>query len=340
MSAGVTRWLDAAPTEWDELRRIDPNATAAHRPELWAAIASALPGYSIRFLAVESEGRLAGGMPVAIERRAGLDWIHAMPWVLPGAPLARPGLHPAVDAAACGAIGALQRERRAAGGLWSLYRPAGPEFGRDSLSRLAGRAGEVETALIPMDVDAAGRWRAIDRKTRQALAHGLDSLAFGEEPGALGEAWNLHVRQSRRWGGYRPLPIELTRRLLAARGGDGEPCARLFTVRDRRGLLSAVLVLDDPNESFLWWSGTRSEGRALQAFGVLAWSVVEWAAGRGRRRVNLGASPGLAAVASFKDSLGGVPFRYPVLWLDGRHAPWPARLLSALRGRAPVKAPA
>lgn len=273
-----------------------------------------------------------------IERRAGIDRVLAMPWVLPGAPLARPGAHALVDAAAARAMAELQRELRSAGGLWSLYRPEGPRF-EPAPGDGSSRTSEVETAIVSLDRGAGEARRAMDRKTRQSLEREREALWFAEEAGALGEAFTLHARQARGWSGYRPLPIELSRRLLAARGADGEPVARLFTVRGRGGLLSATLALDGAHETFLWWSGTREEGRGRQAFGVLAWSVVEWAAGRGRRRVNLGASPGLQAVAAFKDSFGAAPFRYPVRWLGAEHAPWPARAIArvraALRGARP-----
>jgi len=333
VSAEVARWLERAPPGWDELRHGDPNATAAQRPEFWQAVSAAVPGITVSFLAIESGGRLIGGMPVASERRGGLHWIHAMPWVLPGAPLARPGGHGAADAVAAAALAGLQRRSRAVGGVWSLYRPAGPPVAAEALERPGGETRWVEAALIEIAGGTEAAWRRIDRKTRQSLAHARATLSFAESPESVAEAWTLHVRQSRGWAGHRPLPLELARRLLAATGADGAPCARLFTVRDRGGLLSAVLALDDPNECFLWWSGTHPEGRARQAFGVLAWSVLEWAAAAGRRRLNLGASPGLEAVASFKSSLGGEPFRYPVRCLDARHATWPGRALAALRRR-------
>ena len=85
-----------------------------------------LPGLSVRCLAVAEGGALAGGMPVLVERRAGFHWLHALPFLLPGAPLARAGAHAAVDAAAAAGLRALQRETRAVGGEWALYRPAGP----------------------------------------------------------------------------------------------------------------------------------------------------------------------------------------------------------------------
>src|SRR5262249_515010 len=92
-------WREAPPAGWGELLRGDPNATPAHLPELWEAFAGILPGYAARFAAVEEGGELVGGAAAMIERRAGLHWIHSLPMVLPGAPLARPGRHADVDRA-------------------------------------------------------------------------------------------------------------------------------------------------------------------------------------------------------------------------------------------------
>lgn len=321
----TSRWLAAAPPDWDELCSADPNATASHRPALWAAVAAVIPAFEARWLELREEGRLVGGLPLVVERRPGAARVLAMPWVLPGAPLARPGAHPAVDAAAAEAFGRVEREERAGGGLWSLYRPEGPEFAAAAPGTLVA----IETALIPLGAGLDAAWRDMDRKTRQGLARSRERLAIAEEPAALAEAWTLHARQARGWA-HRPLPIALSRRLLDAPGAG----AHLFTARDSRGLLSAVLALDGGHETFLWWSGTRAEGRARHAFGALAWRVAEWALARGRRRLNLGASPDLAEVAAFKRSLGALALRYPVRWLEGRHAPWPWRALAALRRRA------
>jgi hypothetical protein len=109
--------------------------------------------------------------------------------------------------------------------------------------------------------------------------------------------------------------------------------ARLFTVRDGRGLLSAALVLDHPREALVWWSGTHLEGRSRHAFASLLVSIAEWAAAAGRERLNLGASPGLGAVAAFKRSLGARAVAYPVRWMRFEPTAWPGRWLAAAQDR-------
>ena len=319
----------APPAGWAELVRDDPNATPAHRSELWDAWCAADPTLVPTLLTVERDGELIGGTPVVCERRGGLTWLHALPWVLSGAPLAQPGRHAEVDEEIARQLASLQRERHVVGGAWALYRPDGPPPDPGVIERLSGHTRTVETALVDLNGGLDGARRRIDRKTRQNLAQAQRTLAIAEEPEALAAAYALHVRQAQAWRARRPLPLEVSRRLLAA--GGRPPCARLFTARDRHGLLAAVLVLDHPREAMLWWSGTHVDGRARSAFTALAWGIVEWAAAAGRARVNLGASPMLGGVAAFKESLGARIVSYPVRWLDARHAPLAGRVAGWLQ---------
>jgi hypothetical protein len=333
-------WLDAPPAGWTDLLRGDPNATAAHRPELWRAWAGAMPGLSARFAAVVTGEGLVGGALAMIERRGGFHWIYSMPMILPGAPLARAGRHGEVDRAVGAALAALRRETRSLGGAWSLYRPDGPAAEPEALAALPGETRMLESGVIGLGGGTEPAWRRVDRKTRQEIQGAGAGLRFGEEAGALEEAYALHAAQSRRWRTYAPLPLELSRRLLAAGDRGAEPpVARLFTARDARGLLSAAFALDHGRETLVWWSGTHPEGRAREAFAFLLWSIVRWAAAAGRERVNLGASPGLDPVAAFKRSLGAVPVAYPVRWFDASGASTAGRLLALAqrwrrRGRA------
>jgi hypothetical protein len=327
------RDLDGAPEGWRDLLDSDPGATPAHRPALWAAFATVLPGYAVRFLEVRDVHGLLGGMPVLVERRAGFHALHAGPLLLSGAPLARAGAHGEVDEAAGKALAGLQRERRAIGGEWSLYRPGDPPPPARALEAPGGVTRTQTAAVVELAGGLEAAWRRVERIARQEI-RGARALTCGEEPGALAEAYTLHVAQSRSWGGHRPLPLELSRRLLAD-GGDGlGPAARLFTARDPRGtLLCAALVLDHPREAMPWWSGARPEARRRHAFARLLWTVVEWAHAGGRARVNLGASAGLDAVASFKRTLGARAETYPVRWLDARAAGPAGRALAALQAR-------
>jgi hypothetical protein len=178
-------------------------------------------------------------------------------------------------------------------------------------------------------------WRRLDRQTRHELRTArTGGLFFAEEPTALEEAYALHLGQARRWPGFRPLPIELSRRLLSADGHRSRaPAGRLFTVRDARGLVSATLFLDHPREMFAWWSGTHPSARARHAAPFLLWSVAEWASASGHDRLNLGGSAGRAGLAAFKQSLGGHSHRYLVRWLAAPTASWPGSVAARLQQR-------
>lgn len=324
------RWRDRAPADWGELLAADPSASPAHRPEVWEAFAAVLPGCTLRLACVEDGGATLGGAPLIVERRGGLHWLHALPMLLPGAPVARPGAHARVDAAVAAEVAALARELGAAGGEWAFWRPAGPAPAPDALACVGGETRELVASVIELGDGLEAARRRIDRKHRQEMRRAQEAgLVFAEDAGALEEAYALHVAQSRTWRGHRALPLALSRRLLASAGP--APAARLFALRDGAGLVAGALALDGPHETFVWWSGSHPSGRRRHAFPLLMWHVVEWAAAAGRARVNLGASTGLGAVSSFKQSLGAADVRYPVRWLDARHAPPAARAAAALQ---------
>lgn len=329
----AARCLDGPPGGWSDLLVGDPGATAGHRPALWAALAAVLPGMSVRCLAVAEGGDLVGGMPVLVERRAGVHSLHALPFMLPGTPLARTGAHGVVDAAAGAGLGALQRESRAMGGEWALYRPGGPPVTQSALDSVTGETRWFEAALVTLTDGIEAAWARVDRRSRKQILQAGERLVCAQEPAALEAAYVLHVAQSRAWRTHRPLPLELSRRLLDDAGDGLGPVARLFTARRRGALVCATLVLDHPREAMPWWSGADPEARRLHALPCLLWSVIEWARGAGRARVNLGASGNLDSVSAFKDSLGARMERYPVRWLDASAASAPGRALGALQRR-------
>jgi len=264
--SGRAAALDEVPAGWRALLAADPSASPSHRPELWAALGDVMPGFEWRLLAHEEQGTLVSGAPVILARRGPFAWLHALPWLLPAPPLAVPGAHAVADAALTRAFADLARERRVVGGEWSFYRPDGPGPRTDALERVPGETRVFEAALLRLTDGTRTLFSRMSRKQRQAIELArARGYAFAEEPGAVDEAYALHLSQSRGWRGHRPLPLELSRRLLAA-GGPDEPVARLFTLRSRHGLLSATLALDGPHETFVWWSGTHVAGRSAQAF--------------------------------------------------------------------------
>ncbi len=330
---------DTEPAGWGGLVAADPSASPAHRPALWAALAAAIASFEWRVLVLRDSGALVAGVPVVLERRGPFRWLHALPWLLPAPPLAVAGAHARADGELASAFARLARACRAVGGSWSWYRPEGPEPAAEALERVPGETRRFEAATLPLAGGTGGLRDGMQRRQRQALDQALARRAtFAEDPAALDEACALHLAQSAGWPGHRPLPLELSRRLLRA-GAGAEPVARLFTLREAGELASAAFALDGPHETFLWWSGTHESARRSGAFVRLVWSVAEWAAARGRRRLDLGASTGLAPVAAFKRSLGAVSVGYPVRWLDASAAGWAGRGLARAqtlvrRGRA------
>jgi hypothetical protein len=326
--------MDHVAQGWDALVADDPSASPSHRARVGEALAAVIPEFEWRLLTHHEGGVLMGGAPVIVARRGPFRWLHALPWLLPAAPLARAGAHARVDVALCDAFAALARAEHVVGGEWAFYRPDGPPPADSALARVPGETRRFEAAILRLAGGTAPLRAAMSRKQRQALDHARErGLEFAEEPGALEEAYALHLAQSRHWPGHRPLPLELSRRLLATSDARHGPVARLFTLRSAHGLVSATLALDGPHETFAWWSGTHPDGRRSQAFALLLWSLAEWAAERGRLRLNLGASTGLSPVASFKNALGAETFAYPVRRLDARHAAWPGRAVAALQSR-------
>ncbi len=323
--------LDSVPDGWDALLAADPSASPTHRPEFWEALVAASPAFEWRVLVLREQGVLMGGAPLVISRRGPFRWLHALPWLLPAAPLARPGEHARVDRALCTAFAELAAEQRAVGGEWSFYRPEGPAPAAETLARVPGETRLFEAAVVSLGQGLDAVRAGMSRKQRQALERSRERpLEFAEDAGALDEAYALHLAQSRHWPGHRPLPLELSRRLLRA-GDRDAPVARLFTLRSQSGLVSTTLALDGPHETFLWWSGTHPDGRRAQAFLRLLWSVAEWASERGRRRLNLGASSELPHVSAFKSAVGALDVGYPVRWLDARHASLPGRMLARVQ---------
>lgn len=315
----------------------DPGAAPAHRPPIVRALAFYGSGMSPRWLVVERDGREIGGMPVVVQRRGGFHWVHALPATLPAAPLAADGCREEVDLAAAEALEGLAGDLGIVGGTWTLYRAGAPAISDDALRRVGGETRRFEAAHVPV---AAG-WEAVhqrmDRKTRKEMRLARErGLAVVEDAAALPEAYALYRTQAKAWRRHGPVPLELLRRLLApdlAPAAGAERAARLFVVRSPRRLLAAALALDGARETMLWWSGSHPDARAAHAFPLLLGGVIEWAAAHGRARVNLGASAGLEPLHAFKESLGAVPFAYPVRWLDARRARGAGRAVGWLQRR-------
>jgi hypothetical protein len=328
------RWLDVPPPSWEALLEHDLNAGPGHRRALPMALADVIPGCRACFLAVEEEGELLGGLPVVFERRMGLEWLRALPFTLPGAPVARLGSHAAVDRLVAESLAAATLENRVVGGEWVLFRPVGPAVASAAVERVVGETRIATTDVLDLADGAAAAYRRVGRREREAIATtSARGIRCSEDPEALEAVYALYAAQSQHWPGHRPKPLALFRRLLQ---GD-TPVGRLFTVQDSRGLLSGTLALVSQHEWMVWWSGSHPDARRRHGFVSLLWSIAESAAREGARRLNLGASAGLDRVASFKHGLGAREMAVPIRWIGADHASawgrWAAVIQHRLRAR-------
>ena len=323
-------WREAPPAGWDELRREDPNAGPTHRPELQHAFAAGMPGFAPGYVAVERDGRLIGGAPAMVERRAGHHWIHAMPFGLSGAPLARAGEHAVVDHAVARALAERAASLGVVEGEWALFRPGGPPVDPGALAAVGVETRTETTAVIDLEGGAAATLRRASRRTRESVAApAARALDCAEASAALEEAYALYAAQARNWPGHRLRSLELLRRMIEG----PTPAARLFTARDSRGLLSAALTLVSEREWTLWWSGSHSDARRRHAFGALLWHIASRAADEGAQRMNLGASAGRGSVESFKKDFGATLHTVPIRWIGSRHAGPVGRAIARIQAR-------
>jgi Acetyltransferase (GNAT) domain len=323
------RWLEAPSPDWDALCRDDENATPAHAPALTRALVENLPGAAMSFVSVEDDaGALLGGALVVLERRLGFHWLRALPFTWPGAPLARRGAHARVDRAIAEALATRAADARIVGGEWVLFRPAGPPVDDEAIARLAGETRVANADVVDLSEGIATALRRVDRRARESIAMaGARGLRIMEDGDALEPVYALYRAQARSWRGHRPRSLALLRGVL--RSG----CARLFTVRDARGLLGGVVALVGAHEWMPWWSGAHPDARRHRAFTALVWSIAEAAAGAGARRLDLGGSAGLSSVASYKRDLGARSMPVPIRWIDSSYASPLGRGVAALQER-------
>jgi hypothetical protein len=333
-SAEAVRWLERAPAGWDALLAADPDGSPGHARGFVEAFAAVRPGCEPAYLVAGPDDAPTAGVPAVIERRAGLHWLHLLPSLLPATALAPPGGHAAADLACARAIAGRALSLGVVGGSWVVARHEAPAPAEAALAEVPGETRVLATAVVDLSAGVEAAWRRVERHARQEVRAALRrGLELAEEPGELESAHALYTTQARGWHGHAPLPIELARRLLAPSPG-GAPIGRLFTARDRAGLLSAVLVLAGAHEWFAWWSGSHADARRRHAFGALLWHAAEQAALAGARRFNVGASAAREGVGAFKRSLGAEVRDVRVRWIAPAGAGPVGHLVAALQSRA------
>jgi CelD/BcsL family acetyltransferase involved in cellulose biosynthesis len=310
--------LDSLPPELDALADAAPRATF-YQTRVWLeSFAVAYPRMALRCLVATEASTLRGYLPFFVSRRGPFRTCWSLPFGTYGGPVSDDG---DVDRALLGAFRRELSRRNVIEAGWVDFHNGAPDS--DAAS---------ETALTHI-VDLRGGFDAVwnrgfdkprRRRVRRAEEQGVEvRRARGEDDvhGFLDvyrqrlDAWNT--------GGGHPgeLFLDLVRR------GEGKRTA-LFVATHEGKVVGGHLNLYHRASVIAWYGMASARGDELNAGTLLYARCIRDACESGHTDYNLGASLGKRSLIEYKESLGGVEYRYRIL----RHRRLAGRIAGALRG--------
>jgi CelD/BcsL family acetyltransferase involved in cellulose biosynthesis len=314
--------LDPVDPAWMDLVATAPAATAFHHPGWMHALIAAYGFRPIVLAHVESGGRVAAAVPLALVRRpSGRTWV-GLPFSDHCPPLAR-------DAEALAGL-----TRDVAG--WSRERRVPVEVRDDIAPAGAWTAVTVGTRhVIPLSDGAPAVWarlkKTVRRQVREARRLGLQ-VRFTRAAEDMDAFYRLQVATRRRLG----VPVQ-PRRFVAA----------IWKHVIEAGLGFVTLVETTAGQAVsasvvLAWNGTLvdkftasdAEHWAWKPNQLGIWSTIEWGCAEGYRAFDFGRSdPGHDSLQRYKATWGAdaLPLRYSVAGCAGRRLGGPGRLDGVLR---------
>lgn len=298
-----------SPAEIDAFVRGAPGATFFHTTAWTSSLERSFPRCAISWLVARDEGgTIAGIMPAARLSRGPFHRLLALPFGTYGDPLAR---EPAARAALVAAF--FDRARsplclgavlHCFGGTLSDPVPRGAAA-REEECRLVPLAGGIEAVLA--------RWSPKRRQlARRAERDGVTARPLDTEDEAR-RFHALYAAQSRAWGGVHPYPERLFVELFRRRG-EGVVVYGAFLAGE---LLGGHVDFFFGHVAQAWQAGMSPRGNEHEAATALLRAALADACARGMLTFNLGSSAGDRGMIFFKESLGGIEHRYPVVELRG-----------------------
>ena len=298
-----------APVELETLLRSAPGATFFHTPAWTQSLERSFPRCEVSWLVARDEkGAIAGIMPAARLARGPFYRLQALPFGTYGDPLAR---DPAARTALVEAFFDRARSIRCIGA-------AVHSFGgtlADPVPRGAAVRAE-ECRLVPLAggmEEVLARWSPKRRQlARRAERAGVAARPLDTEDEAR-RFHALYAAQSSAWGGVHPYPERLFIELFRRRG---EGVVMYGAFLDGELLGGHVDFFHGPVAQ-AWQAGMSPRGNEHEAATMLLRAALADACARGMRTFNLGSSAGDRGMIFFKESLGGIEHRYPVLAMRG-----------------------
>lgn len=319
MKISLERQVD--PAAWAVLAQGDADGSFFHDAAWMRALVDTYPGFSARyFLAREDNGRLAGGLPAVVARRAGLAQLLSMPFGTYAMPLVAGGASASTGRVRQLLMEAWRKEATRAGVVRAHLVPFSATQRDPGAAWLPAAWRRVErTHIIPLSVGFEEIWfKRYDKENRTASRKAVRlGVVVGEERGADAGATldRLYRTQSMEWTTHATYRPGLFQR-LAEQGGER---VRIWVARHEGEAVFAVMVFYHRDTVTPWVSGSTAGARALCAGNLIHKVIIEDGAGRGFAAYNFGGSGGNPGIEAFKVAFGGEAWDYASYL---REAPW------------------
>ncbi len=310
--------LDTFPAELDAVADASPLATFYHTSAWLLSFAEAYPRLRLRCLVARDGEAAVAYLPYFVSRRGPFSVLWSLPFGTYGGPVGRS------DDTACEEL--LRAYRR------QLSRPGVIEIGWVDFrnARGDGSAGAIasETHVVDMTGGFDVVWNSRYDKARRRRARRAEEAGIVVERGdGLHDVirfFGVYRERLRDWDGGEGHPQQLFTSLVS-RGGER---VRLYLACQGEELLGGHLNFYYKDEVIAWYGMASARGGELQAGTLLYATCMREACEAGYRSYNLGSSLGKASLIEYKESLGGVVYRYPTF----RRRRLAARVAAALRG--------
>jgi len=299
--------LDSVPAECEELAATSPETTFYHT-RLWLdAVAAAHARMSVACLAAEEDGRVRGYMPFFFVHTDPFRRAWSLPFGTYGGPVA--GGDRDVQAALLERFRRLLEKRDIVEVGWTNYDDL------EAPGSWTPMAQETHVVDLRPGYDAVFENQlARDRRQRSRRAVRLGVEVYpSHDRVELDKHYAIY--HERMLGFKAPVihPPVLFRKLF----DDGGDRVRLFIARRGDDVVGAHFNFCHRGEMIAWFGMASALGDKLQAGTLLYTETMRAACAEGFERYNLGGSLGRASLVAYKESLGGLPRRYNILYRRG-----------------------
>jgi len=295
--------VDRLSPAFDELALRSPDATFYHTTVWLESLSRAFPAMRFRCLVAKSRSEIAGYLPFFESRKGPIAAVWSLPFGTYGGPVSR---------------GDDEVRRSLSEAYAGLKKTSGiHEVGLvDFSNRVETVAFDVEETSTHI-VDLAGGfdkiWEGVfekskRRQTRKAMKEGL-AVSETRSAGDVSKYYDIYTGRVDEWHERFRYPGRFFADLVA--GGAGN--VRLFLARRGDDLLGGHLNFYFKDSVVAWNGVVRDTADGTQASTLLYAECMRHACENGYRAYNLGSSLGKRSLVDYKESLGGVAYRYRTL---------------------------